>query len=163
MSEVKEVDPLLLDAIASIKPEGFSEHEQSRLLLNQDLDLLNRLRFFHRDLVTYGHSHDARCRLDASIDTFYMSTLYFTHEKKARLMDFVTIRGLRAEDVLRDQLDARLAGADHPTCTAHTLAPLIAEVYGLSKNYHEQRSFVGAYKSFGKAMKKVLAAYVSSK
>ena len=142
--------------------EGYIQHEQSQRLLEQDLDLVNRLRFFHRDLVTYGHNKDAQCRLDSSVATFYMSTLYFTLEQKARLMDFVTARGVRAEDALRTQLDSRSAGADHPTCTAHTLAPLIAEVYGLSRNYHEKRSFVDAYKSFGKATRKVLAAASSS-
>ena len=161
MSEGTEVDQFLLGTIPSIEPERNIELEQSQRLLEQDLDLINRLRFFHRDLVTYGHCKDARCRLDASFATFYMSSLYFTPEQKARLMDFVTARGVRAEEDLRYQLDARLVGVDHPTCTAHTLAPLIAEVYGLSKNYHEKRSFVGAYKSFGKATRKALAGSVS--
>eukprot|EP01032_Pedospumella_encystans_P027274 gene27274-30829_t len=161
MSVGAEVDQFLIGSIPSTELEGIIEHEQSLRVLEQDLDLINRLRFFHRDLVTYGHSKDARCRLDASIATFYMSSLYFTPEQKTRLMDFVTARGVRAEEDLRNHLDACLVGVDHPTCTAHTLAPLIAEVYGLSKNYHEKCSFVGAYKSFGKATRKALAGNVS--
>ncbi|KAI9018295.1 hypothetical protein DFJ74DRAFT_211289 [Hyaloraphidium curvatum] len=139
----------------------FRTVEGAHHALQNNTDLFNRLKFFLVDLMSYAADDEAQQRLESDLAApFYMSSTYFTAEEAEFILTFPTPTGLSFQQNLEVLIGNKMGHAatasarDYALCTAHDIAPLIRDVFKITKGFQESKAFQAARKAFNKATKK---------
>ncbi|RKO90131.1 hypothetical protein BDK51DRAFT_41448 [Blyttiomyces helicus] len=128
--------------------------------LRKNMPLYTAVKIFLHDLMTFGHNGAARERLEHRPDaSFYMSSIYFTPEQIATLLDFPGATGLTFKEILEIQMGHKVQAAaagtsqDYFGCASHDVAPVVRDIFGIQKGYKEEKAFKSAYNKFEKQWK----------
>lgn len=121
-----------------------SESSNELKKLNDNKDLLKRLKFFLNDLLVFN---DERLDFYSSSNTnYYFSLFYFTEDEIDYLVNFPTSSGLKYKDLFDLFIGSKKE--DYNLCTSHDIAPFIYKVFGISKNFNKFQDFNTSYRRF---------------
>ena len=128
--------------------------EKSLVELHQHTTLWNKLKLYHLDLMSFNQNSDSQKRLESEPMAFcFMSSIYFTESELAYLLNFPTVSGLSCKRFLEDLIRTKIGtdGRNGTFCTSHDLAPAISNLYGIKKDYSNEKQFKKFCKEFAKA------------
>ena len=109
------------------------DHTERLQVLKNNTDLYNRLKIFLYDLQNFSKE-----RLDnsESPNNLYLSPIYFDKDEITQLLNFSDQNGISLETLLKNKIQDKIY-----VCTSHDLAPIIASVFQIPKDYSKEKSF----------------------
>ncbi|EFJ07655.1 hypothetical protein SELMODRAFT_429567 [Selaginella moellendorffii] len=137
------------DRFSSILEEmagNMKQYEETLQKLQADEDLYMRMKFFIKDLSSFGSDEEAQERLEHSGKSqYFFTTAYFSEEEIARLLELRVSSGKSVNELLGE-----LVSDKGELCTSHDVAPLLQKVFGIKRGFQEDAGFKHRFKAFRK-------------
>lgn len=120
---------------------NFSNSNSSLDLLKNYDNLYLRLKFFINDLLIY--KNERLQFLSSRYPEYYFSLFYFTEDEIDMLINFPTSSGLLYRELFDQFIKDKIE-----LCTSHDIAPFMYKIFGITKNFNKDPSFIKNYKKF---------------
>jgi hypothetical protein len=121
-----------------------TETSHRRKLLEENKNLFMRLKFFINDLMKFKIKRLTQISL--KYPEYYFSTFYFTEDEIEQFINFPTSSGITFKDLFDEFIKGKIDSTE--ICTSHDIAPFMYKVFGITKNFDRDPSFVKNYNKF---------------
>lgn len=107
-------------------------------------NLMMRLKFFIHDLTIF--KFERLNQMSSVYPEYYFSRFYFTEDEIEILVNFPTSSGIIFKDLFDEYMKTKIESSE--ICTSHDIAPFMYKVFGVSRNFNKDPSFIKNYKKF---------------